>query len=101
MNRKPSLSGIFHSPHFADDRDLDLTRIIELVLDLLGDVLGHQGSALVGDLLAFDDDSDLPARLKGEGLGDALKGMGDLLELLQPLNVGLQKLAPRPRPCRR
>src|SRR4030042_4982458 len=101
MKRKPSLSGIFHGPHLADDGDLDLPRIIELVLALLGDVLGHQSCPVIGDLLALDDNPDLPAGLEGEGLGDAVEGVGDLLELLPPLDVGLEKFPPRPRPPRR
>ncbi len=68
--RIPALSGIFHRPHLPDDRDLDLPGVVQLVLDLGGDVLGDQGGPVVGDLLALDDDPDLAAGLQGEGLLD-------------------------------
>ena len=50
------------------------------------------------DLLALDDDPDLAPGLQGEGLGDALERRGDLFELLQPLDVGLEELPPGARP---
>src|SRR5512136_1385487 len=94
--RTPNSAGIFDRPHLADDGDLDLAGVVELGLDLGRGVLGQQGRLVVGDLEGLDDDADLAAGLQGEGLGDAFERAGDLLELLQPLDVGLEELAPGP-----
>src|SRR5262245_24496989 len=49
---------------FADDRDFDLSRIFELVLDAAGDVFREPDRLLVGDLLTLDHDPDLAAGLQ-------------------------------------
>ena len=49
-------------------------------------------SSIVGRL---DHDPDLPAGLHGEDLLDALLGQRDLLQPLQPLDVGLERLPAR------
>src|SRR5687767_13756828 len=79
----------------ADDGDLDLPRVGEVLLDLLGDVAREPDRLLVGDLLAVHDDADLAARLDGEALLHALEARRDLLELLEPLHVSLEDLAAR------
>src|SRR3990172_5939816 len=84
------LAGVLDGPGLADDRDLDLARILHLVLDTLGDVPGHDVGGLIIDLLALDHHPDLPARLDGEALLHPLEGDGDLLQLRQALDVGLQ-----------
>src|SRR5262245_12170510 len=85
----------------ADHGDANLTRVGELGLDLLRDVLRQPQRLLVGELVAVDDDAHLAARLDGEGFLHALERRGDLLELLEPLDVGLEDLAPRARARRR
>ena len=45
------------------------------------------------DLLRLDHDADLAAGLHGVGLLDALVRVGDRLELLEPLDVALERLA--------
>ena len=95
---RAGLSGIFDRPHLPDDRDLDLAGIIELVLDLRGDVLGDQRGPVVGDLAGVDHDPDLAAGLEGEGLGHAVEALGQRLELFQPLDVVFEKLPPGARP---
>src|SRR5688500_5770952 len=84
----------------ADHRDLDLARVGEVLLDLLGDVAREPDRLLVGDLLAVHDDADLAAGLDREALLHALEARGDLLELLEPLDVGLEHLAARAGSCR-
>src|SRR4030042_593153 len=96
--RIPNSAGIFDRSHLPNDGDLDLAGVIELVLDLRGRLLGQERGPVVGDLLGLDDDADLPAGLQGEGLLDAFERRGDLLELLQPLDVRLEELAPGPGP---
>src|SRR5262249_38094228 len=87
------LPGEFNGPGFTDDGHLDLTGVLELVLDALGDVLRQPHGLLVRDAIAFDDDADFAAGLEREGLRDALEGVGDALELLEALDVGLEDVA--------
>src|SRR5688500_9356085 len=87
---------VFDRTGLADHRHLDLARLGEVLLDLLGDVAREPDRLLVGDLLAVDDDPNLAAGLDGEALLHALEARGDLLELLEALDVGLEDLAARP-----
>ena len=48
----PDLSRIINCPGLADDSDLDLTRVLELVLDPLRDAFGEPDGFFIGDLLA-------------------------------------------------
>src|SRR3989475_1739157 len=95
----------FHSfrvldrPGLPHHGDADLTGEAELRLDALGDVARHQLSGRVVDLFGFDQDPDLAAGLDRVRLLDALEGVGDLLQLLEPLDVGLQRLPARPGTC--
>src|ERR1700761_6890456 len=92
------LSGEFHGAGLADHGDADLARIGQLLLDLLGDVAGDDLGLDVVHAVRLDHDPDLPAGLHGEHLLHALVGDGDLLQPLQPLDVGLQRLPPGPGP---
>src|SRR5262245_3261153 len=76
-----------------DDGDLDLSRILELVLDAACDVLRQPDGFLVRDLLALDHDADLAPGLQRERLGNALERVGDALELLEALDVRLEDVA--------
>src|ERR1700761_1520032 len=93
------LSGEFHGAGLADDGDADLARVGQLLLDLLGDVAGDDLGLDVVHAVRLDHDPDLPAGLHGEHLLHALVGVGDLLQPLQPLDVGLQRLTPGPGPA--
>ena len=82
----------------ADDGDLDLAGVLQALLDLLRDVAGQPGRPEVVDRVRLDEDPDLAPGLDGEALVDAVEGVGDPLQRLQPLDVGLDHLPPRPRP---
>src|SRR5215207_2975638 len=69
------LSGVLNSPGLADDRDLDLARVFELVFDPARDVLGQPDRFFVRDTLALDQNPDFAAGLQCEGLRDALEGV--------------------------
>src|SRR5260370_17609747 len=84
---------VLNRPRLADHGDSDLTRKAELCFDPLGDIPRHQLSSCVIDLLRLDQDPDLAAGLDGVGLLHALKRVGDLFELLEPLDVCLERLA--------
>src|SRR5512137_2150620 len=90
----PVLSREVRHPGFPDDGDFDLARVGRLGLALLGDVLGKDDGFVVGDLFVLHKDPDLPACLDGEARFDAVEGLGDPLELLEPFHVGLQHLPP-------
>src|SRR5512142_2448619 len=81
INGPPS-SRVFHGAGLADDRDLDLARVLELGLDLLRDVLRQPQRFVVGDLRGLDDDPQLAPRLDRERLLHALEAVRDVLELL-------------------
>src|SRR6266508_3445830 len=89
---------ILDGPRLPDHGDLDLAGILQLRLDLLGHVAGEPERLVVAQAAGLDDDAQLAAGLDGEGLLDSLETVGDVLELLQPLDVGLQDLAARSRP---
>src|ERR1700749_1999583 len=93
------LSGVFHRAGLTDHGDADLARIGQLLLDLLGDVAGDDLSLDVVHAVRLDHDPDLPAGLHGEHLLHTLVRGGDLLQPLQPLDVGLQRLTPGPGPA--
>src|SRR5438105_11645368 len=90
----PSLC-VINGPHFSDDGHLDLPRILQLRLDLPGDVFREPDRLLVADLFRIDDDAQLAPRLDGEALGDAFHGVRDPFEPLQAVHVVLENLAAR------
>src|SRR6185437_2881366 len=75
------LPGVLHRPGLADDRDLDLAWILELLLDLAGDLVGQQRGRVVVDGPRGHHDPDLASRLHGVDLVDAVVAGGDLLEV--------------------
>src|SRR5690606_8947062 len=82
----------------ADHGDADLTRVRQLVLDLLGDVAGDDLRLDVVDGVGLDHHPDLAAGLHREDLLDARVLLaGDLLQPLHALDVRLQRLPARPR----
>src|SRR5579884_114578 len=82
----------------ADDRHLDLPRVLELPLDLAGDLVGQQCGGVVVDLAGGHHHPDLAPGLHRVDLVDAVVAHRDLLEVAQPLDVLLKRLAARPRP---
>ena len=84
----------------ADDDHLHLARVLELILDLAGDLVREEHGAVVVDLGRLDDDADLAARLERVRLRHAgLRGR-DLLERLEPADVVLEALPARARAAR-
>src|SRR5919106_2671179 len=93
--------GVLDAADLAPHGDLDLPRVLELLLDPLGHVAGQHLGGDVVDVLRLDHDADLAAGLHGEHLVDPRIAAGDLLEALQALDVGLERLPPRPRAAAR
>src|SRR5215510_15276986 len=80
----PHLLRVLDRARLAHHRDLDLARVLELLLDLLGDVARHDLRREVVDVLGLDHDPDLAAGLHRVDLLDARIARADLLEPLEP-----------------
>src|SRR4051794_1123698 len=90
---RPVLLRVLDGPRLADDGDLDLARVRQVVLDLLHDVAGEPRRREVVDLLGPDEDADLASRLDGERALDAREALRDPLQVLEALDVRLHRLA--------
>src|SRR3954468_21198877 len=73
-------------------RDLDLARVLELLLDVARDPVREQRRGVVVDLLGLHDHADLAARLHRVDLLDALMALRVPLELARPLRVLRERL---------
>src|SRR5690242_1489451 len=95
---RASLLRVVHGAGLADHRDPDLARVLELLLDPARDLGGEPLGPRVVDLGVLDHDPYLAAGLDRVALLDAGEAVGDLLQLLEALDVDLEALAPRPGP---
>src|SRR5512132_422582 len=93
----PSLR-VLDGARLADHGHLDLAGVCQRLLDLAHDVACQAGRSEIVDLLRPDKDAHLAPGLDGERLLDALEAVGDGLQLLESLEVGLSRLAPGARP---
>ena len=89
----PRSACVFHRSHLAQHGDLDFTGEGHFLADAFGDVARDVVAVGVVDRIGVDDHADLAAGLDGEGVGDALHAGGDFLELLESLDIFLQRLA--------
>src|SRR3990172_7685888 len=87
---------VLHRAPFADDRDLDLPRVIQVLLYLLADLLRHPVGAEVIDLFGLDDDAYLAAGLDGERLLHAREGVRHRLQRFPPLEGLIHRLGGGP-----
>ena len=78
-----------------DDVNFDLTGILQIFLDLFGNIVCHDDHLVVRDLVRLDHDAHLAPRLNGVAGLDALEVAGNLFEPLEPLDVVFDVLAPR------
>src|SRR4249920_539882 len=97
----PVSFGVLDRTRLAHDRDLDLPGVLQLLLDLFGDVPRHHLGGEVVDVLGLDHHADLATGLHRVDLLDARVARADLLEALEALDVGLQALAAGPRAAAR
>src|SRR3954466_9810156 len=68
-----ALPGELNGARLPDHGHFDLTGVFELVFDAARDVLRQPDGLLVGDPLAFDDDTDFASGLERKGLGDSFE----------------------------
>src|SRR5207249_4086774 len=77
----------------ANDDDLHLPRVLELVLDLASDLVGEEHGAVVVDLGGLDDHPDLASGLKRVRLRDSWLRARQLLKRPESADVVLERLA--------
>src|SRR3954452_7572333 len=90
--RFTALTSVVGRPRLPDHRDLDLAGVLELLLDLAGDLVAEQHGAVVVERAGHDHHADLAAGLHRVDLVDAVVAGGDLLEVAQALDVLLERL---------
>ena len=83
----------------ADNIDFDLARVLQLGLDLLGNVAGQQCDGIVTHFVRLRDDSDFTSRLNRVGILNALGCICNFLKVQQTLDVGLECLTSCARSC--
>src|SRR5687767_2998571 len=88
-------------PRFANDRHLDLPRVVECVLDALDDVAVETPRGVLVYLVGLDHDADLAPRLKGVRLLHTLEAERHIFQRLDALDVVVHVFAPRTRSRRR
>src|SRR5918998_3411785 len=91
------LSSVVGGARLPDHGDLDLARVLELLLDLARDLVAEQDGAVVVERPGHDHHADLAAGLHRVDLVDALVAGGDVLEVAQALDVLLERLPARAR----
>src|SRR5208283_1317165 len=90
---------VFHSPRFPNDRNLDLAGVGEFALYFLGDVAAEQDDIGVGNGIALDDNSQLPAGLDRICFADAVERTRNPLEVFQAPHICFEEFFSSPRPC--
>src|SRR5687768_15419894 len=96
-NARATLTSVVGGPRLPDDGDLDLARVLELLLDLPRDLVGEQDGAVVVERAGRDHDADLAPGLHRVDLVHAVVAGRDLLEVAEALDVLLERLAARAR----
>src|SRR5260221_6289044 len=95
---KRALFGKVYRTRLADHHDLDLPGILQVTLDLAGDLLGEGVRLDVIDRVRRDDHADFASRLNRKHLFDSRELSCDLFDRGEPLHVRLEGLTPRPWP---
>ena len=93
---------VLDGARLADDRDLDLARVGQLSPRSCWTMSrARRVDGEVVDLLGPDEDAHLATGLDGERALDAGEALGDGLEVLEALDVGVHRLAAGARPATR
>src|SRR5215203_6978210 len=92
-----ALTSVVSRARLPDHGDLDLAGVLELLLDLAGDLVRQQDGAVVVEIARQHHHADLAAGLHRVDLVDAVVARGDLLQVAQALDVLLERLPARAR----
>ncbi|MNN94144.1 hypothetical protein D3C81_2127200 [compost metagenome] len=76
-----------------------MARVIEFILDLLRDIACESERFSIVNLLRLNHYAHFTARLNGVRFFNAFERFGNVLKLLQTLNVRLECFAARSWPC--
>src|SRR3954452_16623332 len=79
-------SSVVSRARLPDHRHLDLPGVLELLLDLAGDLVGEEHGAVVIERARLDHHADLAAGLHGVDLVHPVVPGRDLLEVAQALD---------------
>ena len=90
---------VAHRTCLTDNGNFHLTRISHFVLNLLGDFTGKVLRLFVVNLVCTDNDTQLTACLDGLCLCHSRIGHGQLLKVVQALDVGFYDFAACSRAC--
>ena len=93
------LLGEAHRAALADDRDADLAGVGEIFFYFPGDVPAQQVSGVIVHIIGIDHDAEFPPGLDGVGLGNAVKGSGNVFQILKTLDIVFQQFLARSGPC--
>jgi hypothetical protein len=85
----PNLPGRLCCPGLPNHHHLDLPWILQVILDLFGDLFGQAEGCQIVNFVGIDQHPHFAAGLDGIGLGDAREGIADILKGLDALNLGL------------
>src|SRR5690606_36568350 len=88
---------VCYTPHFADNGNLDLSRVLHVALNFLGDIEAELTCAFVGCFLGIDDDAKLASCLDGVAFFNAVEAEAHVFKFTETLDVLLHDFAARPR----
>src|ERR1044071_1658958 len=84
----PVLLGELDAARFANHSHADLAGILQGFFDLAGDIAGEDEGLAIINLVGLNHHPQLASGLDGETFVDTAKGHTDLLEVLQPVDIG-------------
>jgi hypothetical protein len=87
---------VFHATCFPHHGDPDLPRVMKFILDSSHETSSQCVRLGIVDLFRMDDDPQFAPRLDGEALVDAREREADLLQVLEPFDVGRHRFRTRP-----
>src|SRR5688572_6433718 len=85
-------AGVVGRPKLPDHGHLDLSRVLEVFLELTGDPAGKLPRLHIRYVARVDHDPDFPSRLESEDMIHAGKLHGQSLETLETLDIALERL---------
>src|SRR2546421_3899767 len=94
-NRVFALSGVINRTSFANHTDLDLSRVIEVFFNFMGDIAGQAIRGKLVNFFRFNDDTNLAASLDSKGFFHAGERVRGTLKRLPALDIPVDGLTAR------
>ncbi len=89
---------ILRRPRFADDRHLDLARVLHRVLDLLGDGFAQLNRGQIVDRFRLDHHANFTSGLNGISFFHTRLRFGNVFQIVHPAQECFDILTPRAWP---